>query len=169
MGASNIRNKLRRRSTLTAGSHRGSRGSSIATAPSLTELRERRASQARRLSQQGLSAELTQSTTRGQIRFDSICATDIIELDLQDCHCDEVLAQVFPQLVHHWRAAGCVEKTLHYLLEAAVAAVATFNNMEAISLLEEVKEILEGNGGELLTQLERANLESLFGQVELYL
>ena len=166
MGASNMRNKLRRRSTQTGGSRRSSRVSSIASVaatPSLTELRDRRASQDRRLSEQVASLP----SSRGQVRFDSICAADIIDLDLQDCHCDEVLAQVFPQLVHHWRAAGCVEKTLHYLLEAAVAAVATFNNMEAISLLEEAKQILRENKRSMLTQLEQATLESLFGQVKL--
>ena len=87
--------------------------------------------------------------------------------DFQNCYCYEVLADVYPQLVYHWRLAGNKAKTVHYLIEAAIASLVTFNNMEAISFLEEADQIL--CDGEICEedfgQLQQAKLQSLFGQV----
>ena len=84
---------------------------------------------------------------------------------MQDCHCEEIQAHIYPQLVRHWRAAGNMHKTLEYIIEAASAAISTFNNMEALSLLHEAKHILEELGYEIITNLEHARIESLIGQV----
>uniref|UniRef100_A0A1X7VFP5 Guanylate cyclase domain-containing protein n=1 Tax=Amphimedon queenslandica TaxID=400682 RepID=A0A1X7VFP5_AMPQE len=86
--------------------------------------------------------------------------------NFQNCHCDEVLADVYPQLVYHWRLAGNQPKTVHYLIEAAIASLVTFNNMEAISFLEEAEQILCDGGicEEDFGQLQRAKLQSLLGQ-----
>lgn len=100
--------------------------------------------------------------------FDSICSPEDMALDFQDCHCDEVLAHVYPQLVYHWKLAGNMTKTLHYLVEAATVSLATYNNMEAVSLLEEAEQILcEYNiGKDKFGLLQQAKLQSLFGQVK---
>ena len=89
------------------------------------------------------------------------------DINFQNCHCDEVLADVYPHLVYHWKLAGNKAKTLHYLIEAAVASLVTFNNMEAISLLEEAEQaVCDGDiGDEDFGQLQIAKLQSLFGQV----
>ena len=101
--------------------------------------------------------------------YESICASEVLAgVDLQDCQCDEVLAHVYPQLVRHWRAAGDIHKTLEYLIEAGSAAVSTFNNMEALSLLHVAKHILEEYGERMLTDVEHARLESLIAQVGKY-
>ena len=86
--------------------------------------------------------------------------------DLQDCYCDEILSKVYPQLILHWKEEGSKDKVLHYLMEAAGAAVTTFNNMEALSLLHEAQQLsreedLSGN----FTQHDEAKRESLVGQV----
>lgn len=108
----------------------------------------------------------TAASTEGRgFRYDSICAAEVIGIDMQDCHCDEILAYVYPQLVRHWRAAGDMHKTLHYLIEAASAAVSTFNNMEALSLLNEAKHILKEQGSDMITCSEQARMESLIAQV----
>ena len=88
-----------------------------------------------------------------------------VSFDLQDCHCDEILSTVYPQLIRHWKEVGNNGKVLHYLMEAAGAAVTTFNNMEALSLLEEAREL--SSREELatnFTQQDKAELESLMGQ-----
>jgi adenylate cyclase 10 len=88
----------------------------------------------------------------------------MLDVDMEECHCDEVLAKVYPQLVRHWRAAGDPHNTMIYLIEEASAALATFNNMEALSLLQEAQEITgEMEGG--VTSQERGRMESLVGQV----
>ena len=61
--------------------------------------------------------------------------------------------------------AGDMHKTLEYLIQAGSAAVSTFNNMEALSLLHEAKHIMEEHGETLLTEVEHARLESLIAQV----
>ncbi len=103
-------------------------------------------------------------TSRGRIWFESICSNDI-GIDMRDCHCDEVLYHVYPQLVRHWKAARSIEKTIKYLMESASAALATFNNMEAISLLQEIKETTRNANSSMFSTMELAKLESLFGQV----
>ena len=50
-------------------------------------------------------------------------------IDLRECDCTTVLSKLYPQMVHHWRAAGNIGKTLHYLMEAAGACIAAFNDM----------------------------------------
>ena len=75
---------------------------------------------------------------------------------------------MYPQLVRHWRAAGDIHKTLEYLIEAGSAAVSTFNNMEALSLLHVAKHIPEEYGERMLTDVEHARLESLIAQVGKY-
>lgn len=99
--------------------------------------------------------------------FDAICPPGDIALDFQDCHCDDVLASVYPQLVYHWKLAGNMIKTLHYLIETAIVSLTTYNNMEAISLLEEAQDILVNHkiGLNEFGKLRQAKLQSLFGQV----
>ena len=89
----------------------------------------------------------------------------LLDIDMEECHCDSVLAYVYPQLVRHWRAAGDLHNTLVYLIEEASAAVATYNNMEALSLLQEANEIIDNNRSVLITNYEQGRLQSLFGQV----
>lgn len=172
VGTANMRNKLRR-NTLT--SRRGSALSRSSVDSELTasiaELQRVISSQlsSSHLSQTHLPSNMTvpsgaESRAMG-MRYESICSAEVVGIDLQDCHCDEVLAQVYPQLVRHWRAAGDMHKTLEYMIEAASAAVSTFNNMEAISLLHEAKHLLEEYGSDLILDIEHARLESLLAQV----
>ena len=89
-------------------------------------------------------------------------------IDLSKCQCAEVLASVFPQLVDHWRAAGNKLKTLRYLTESGAAALATSANMQALSYLYEVQEMIEKTKSDaepLATVEEHARVESLIGQV----
>ncbi|XP_063957938.1 adenylate cyclase type 10-like [Lytechinus pictus] len=69
-------------------------------------------------------------------------------LDLRECSCADVLNSILSQIVRHWRAAGNTAKTIYYLLEAGAAAVATGNNMQAMSYLHEamhfISELDEG-------------------------
>ena len=98
-------------------------------------------------------------------QWDDSIAGNIIDVDLQDCHCADILAHVYPQLIIHWKAAGDVEKTVQYLIEAANAAIATNNDMEAIALLDEAKELIETSPKKLLSNHEMAVFESSYGQV----
>ena len=88
-----------------------------------------------------------------------------VSFDLQDCHCDEILSKVYPQLICHWKEVGNNDKVLHYLMEAAGAAVTTFNNMEALSLLDEARQLSSESGITNFTRHDQAELESLVGQV----
>ena len=174
VGTANMKNKLRRRST-AVGSRRGSRisaqGSVESSLGSLTEIRKMLESrQGRPLSsfsanEEAVERPVTAGSRITGLRYESICAAEALCVDMQDCHCDEIQAHIYPQLVRHWRAAGDMHKTLEYLIEAASAAVSTFNNMEALSLLHETKHILEELGSEMMTDLEHARIESLIGQV----
>ena len=92
-------------------------------------------------------------------------AGSVINVDLQDCHCADILAHVYPQLLIHWKEAGDVEKTVHYLIEAANAAIATNNDMEAIALLNEAKELIQKSPKKMLSDHEMAVFESSYGQV----
>lgn len=89
----------------------------------------------------------------------------MLDIDMEECHCDEVLAKVYPQLVRHWRAAGDLHNTMIYLIEEASAALATFNNMEALSLLQEAKDIATEMEANVVTKQELGRLQSLMGQV----
>lgn len=173
VGTASMKNKLRRRSTAT-GTRRGSRisaqGSVESTLGSLTEIQRML-----ELRQSRPSSSIENSVAIGRprtaesrvagVRYESICAAEVLGVDMQDCHCDEIQAHIYPQLVRHWRAAGDMHKTLEYLIEAASAAISTFNNMEALSLLQEAKHILEEHGPGMISDLEHARLESLMGQV----
>ena len=166
IGTSNIRHKIRRSSAIAAGENRrSSQLSSIGSdnmGSSLSDLRQAWISNRRGSNDYDIQTTSRPQTAISQIHFD----TDIVDIDMQDCHCDEVLAHVYPQIVRHWKAAGDTHKTLIYLIEAAVTALATFNNMEAISLLQETREMLQENEEDnMLEELELAKLESLFGQV----
>ncbi|XP_071485807.1 adenylate cyclase type 10-like [Diadema antillarum] len=70
-------------------------------------------------------------------------------LDLRECVCADILNSVLSQIVRHWRAAGNTAKTIYFMLEAGAAAVATGNNMQALSYLNEalsfIRELDEGN------------------------
>ena len=99
------------------------------------------------------------------VRYNSIGEMDIFGIDLQDCHCDEVLAHVYPQLVRHWRAARDMDKTVEYLIESASAAVATFNNMEAMAFVHEANEILNEFGGTLISS-DQIKMETIIGEVQ---
>lgn len=87
------------------------------------------------------------------------------DVDLQNCQCADVLAHVYPQLIIHWKTAGNMQKTVHYLIEAANAAIATNNDMEALALLDEAKEIMQKSKKKLLSEHEMAVFESSYGQV----
>ena len=89
-------------------------------------------------------------------------------IDLSNCQCAEVLASVFPQLVDHWRACGNKLKTLRYLTESGAAALATSSNMQALSYLYEVQNMIEQTKKDkepLATEEETARVQSLIGQV----
>ena len=175
VGTANMKNKLRRRS-MAPGSRRGSRISAQesveSTLGSLTEIRKMLESrQGRRLSSfsendEAVERPVTAESRTTGIRYESICAAEALCVDMQDCHCDEIQAHIYPQLVRHWRAAGDMHKTLEYTIESASAAISTFNNMEALSLLHETKHILEELGYGMITDLEHARIESLIGQVQ---
>jgi len=92
-------------------------------------------------------------------------SSSIIDVDLQNCQCADILAHVYPQLIVHWKAAGNMEKAVHYLIEAANAAIATNNDMEALALLDEAKEIMQKSKKKLLSEHEMAVFESSYGQV----
>ena len=162
VGAASMKNKLKRRNTVA--SRRGSAISrSESTESQIMDLEVVTTALNRRLTDPRPS---TSNPRSEGVRFESICASDLIDIDLQDCHCDEVLASVYPQLVCHWRAAGNMRKTLHYLIEAGSAAVATFNNMEALSLLNEaMHDIVEEHGRDIISDSDYARLESLIAQV----
>lgn len=111
------------------------------------------------------SQQNTSGVTRPSTPGDDAFADTIIDVDLQDCHCADILANVYPQLIIHWKAAGNVEKTIHYLIEAANAAIATNNDMEAIALLDEAKDLIVISPKEMLSEHEMAVFESSYGQV----
>lgn len=91
--------------------------------------------------------------------------SSMADVDLQNCQCADILAHVYPQLIIHWKAAGNTEKTVHYLIEAGNAAIATNNDMEALALLDEAKEIMQKSKKKLLSEHEMAVFESSYGQV----
>ena len=159
----NAHSKIRRMSAVTR------RGSTASDFPSD---QRRRASAAPSLSastsQNDMLTEFRPPTAEGLasgVRYNSIGEAQVFGINLQDCQCDEILAHVYPQLVRHWRAARDMEKTAHYLIESASAAVATYNNMEALSLLHEAQQILEDYGSHLIAKAEHVKMESLRGQV----
>ena len=49
-----------------------------------------------------------------------------------------------------------MKKTVHYLIEAANAAIATNNDMEALALLDEAKQIMKQSKQKLVTEHEMA-------------
>ena len=87
------------------------------------------------------------------------------DVNMENCYCNEILANIYPQLVRHWRAAGNMQNTIMYLIEEGSAALATCNNMEALSLLQEAKSIIKNSEEILVHNLEYGRLESLIGQV----
>lgn len=91
----------------------------------------------------------------------------MLDIDMQECHCDHVLASVYPQLVRHWRAAGEPHNTMVYLIEEASAAVATYNNMEATSLLQEAIVLTTQIEPNVVTNQELGRIQSLLGQVNI--
>lgn len=168
VGTANMKNKLRRRSVAVAPRRNSAQGSVESTLGSLTEIRkmlESRQSRPRSSFSQNDERPVTAGSRTIDSRYESIFAAEALSVDMQDCHCDEIQAHIYPQLVRHWRAAGNMHKTLEYIIEAASAAISTFNNMEALSLLHEAKHILEELGYEIITNLEHARIESLIGQV----
>ena len=119
------------------------------------------------LSRNGMEplTERHSSNQSNQWNSSPLTSSSIAAVDLQNCQCAEVLAHVYPQLIIHWKAAGNKQKTVHYLIEAANAAIATNNDMEAIALLDEAKEIMRQSKKKLLTEHEKAVFESSYGQV----
>ncbi|XP_038075913.1 adenylate cyclase type 10-like [Patiria miniata] len=109
-------------------------------------------------------------------RSGSLTTLDFEQMDLRECRCTDVLNSVYPQLVRHWRAACHTVKTVHFLSEAGSAAVATGNNMQALSYLQEAVDIisdidrghnpLTDDPTQLVTidKQERAKIESTMGQ-----
>ncbi len=116
------------------------------------------------------STKLREATTdRRKLSVNSLkLSSSNTTMIVESCHCDEVLAKVYPQLVRHWRAAGDMHNTMVYLIEEASAAVATCNNMEALSLLQEAKEIYEDLDKTLVSNQELGRMQSLRGQVSLH-
>ena len=108
---------------------------------------------------------LTRQTSSNQSNSWNPLTSSIIDVDLQNCQCADVLAHVYPQLIIHWKAAGNTQKTVHYLIEAANAAIATNNDMEALALLDEAKETMKNSKKKLLSEHEMAVFESSYGQV----
>ena len=163
-GSLSTQNKLRRMSARRSSTAAEVFGSS-------SDLRERRPSTAPYLdvsqNLDPLEISREQEVTSG-VRYNSIGEVDIFGIDVQDCHCDEVLAHVYPQLVRHWRAARDIDKTVEYLIESASAAVATFNNMEALAFIQEVRELFVEYGGKLLSANEQIKMESISGQVSIH-
>ena len=103
--------------------------------------------------------------------LDNIYLSNISTMDVEmlDCHCDEIISYVYPQLVRHWRAAGNIKNTITYLIEAGAAAAIIGNNMEALSLLQEAKNITEHSEHQVIKILERGRIYSLIGQVSFVL
>ncbi|XP_022103709.1 adenylate cyclase type 10-like isoform X2 [Acanthaster planci] len=109
-------------------------------------------------------------------RSGSRSTLDFERMDLRECRCTDVLNSIYPQLVRHWRAACYTVKTVHFLSEAGSAAVATGNNMQAMSYLQEAIDIIKDidRGHNPLTddptqvvtidKHERAKIESTMGQ-----
>ena len=164
-GSLSAQNKLRRAS---AARRRSSTVSDVFGSSS--DLRDRRVSATPyditdTLARYTASAVSEESEATSGVRYNSIGEVDIFGIDLQDCHCDEVLAHVYPQLVRHWRAARDMDKTVEYLIESASAAVATFNNMEALAFLHEAREIMDEYENMLMSENEQMKLESINGQV----
>ena len=162
-----MRNKLHQRSMTSA--NYGRRASHIESVDSQVQgspkdLRRTLSISSLETSNQSHLPTISEARVMG-LRYDSICNSAVVGIDLQDCHCNEILVHVYPQLVRHWKAARDTVKTLHYIMEAASAAVATFNNMEALSLLKEADHLLEEEGIEVITETEHARLESLLAQV----
>ena len=90
-----------------------------------------------------------------------------VRYDFHNCTCDESLVHYYPRLIHHWRAAGDIQKAVYYLTATAATALATFNNMEAISVLEEAHQVAKsGRNSTALNQIEKSKLECLYGQVK---
>ena len=71
---------------------------------------------------------------------DSYCQLDSI--DLRECECMQILSCVYPQLVRHWRAAGSVRQTVHFLMEASAAAIAVQDNMQ-VALFANSRHLLQ--------------------------
>ena len=53
-----------------------------------------------------------------------------LTLDVRECECMQVLLTVYPQLVRHWKAAGNIEKVVHFLIESSAAAVAVEESLQ---------------------------------------
>ena len=58
--------------------------------------------------------------------------------DRRECTCARVLLEVYPQLVRHWKAAGNLEKTVHFLIESAAAAIALDENLQVRDVCADV-------------------------------
>ena len=56
----------------------------------------------------------------------------IISFDMRECECMQVLLHVYPQLVRHWKAAGNIEKVVHFLMEASAAAIAIEESLQVL-------------------------------------
>lgn len=92
--------------------------------------------------------------------------TATMDVEMLECHCDKIISNVYPQLVRHWRAAGNLQNTIAYLIEAGAAAAVTGKNMEALALLQEAKNIAEqGEAPQLISKMEHGRIYSLVGQV----
>ena len=111
------------------------------------------------------TGSLTRQNSSNQSNSWNPLTSSIVNVDLQNCQCADVLAHVYPQLIIHWKATGNMPKTVHYLIEAANAAITTNNDMEALALLDEAKEIMQKSKKKLLSEHEMAVFESSYGQV----
>ncbi|XP_028409625.1 adenylate cyclase type 10-like [Dendronephthya gigantea] len=111
------------------------------------------------------------------MRLETVATDSKTDIDLHDtkqalagvnmarCECADILASVFPQLVMHWSAAGNKLKTFRYMTESGAAALATANNMQALSYLHDVQDMLQKEGQDFVANREeKARVESLIGQ-----
>ncbi len=165
LGAASMRNKMKRRGTRNGSIL--SRSSSMDSASTVESLPP----PVLRVVDTGTATAADSTSESGQskmqrVRVESICTDDLFDINMENCQCDKVLARVYPQLVHHWRAAGNIPKALHYLIQAGAAAVDMFSNMEALSLLYEAKnDMVDKYGRDIISDSAYARLESLIAQV----
>ena len=115
------------------------------------------------ISRNGMGSTRQNSSQSNQWNPIISCITE--DVDLQNCQCTEVLAEVYSQLIKHWKAVDNKQKIVHCLIEAANAAITTNNDMEALALLDEAKEIMQKSKVKILSEHEMAVFESSYGQV----
>lgn len=163
MGTSNIRQKFMRRSTVVPDEKKSSRLASIISKSGYLNAGTSIPNSSLMYSQKSVIIRSPVKSLNDRIKF-GVNSADFFDKNI-NCQCNDILCDIYPQLVHHWKAAGNISKSLMYLVKAASVSVATDSNFVAISHLNEAYNVISCGGCHLLPQLEHAKLESLFGQV----